>query len=130
MEGIIALLIPICGTIGLFTAISLGFYFRYKTNKSLSERVPPEAIGEWYKAEAEARALRKRGTAFRWGGFFVGAGLGTAIGCTFVACGAFAESAFNQYAIATFFVISLVLLLGGAGMIGAYFLEKRLDKRA
>lgn len=129
MEDIVALLIPIFGTLGLFTAISLGFYFKYKTSKSLSERVPPEAIGEWYKAGAEARAIRKRGAAFRWGGFLVGAGLGTAIGCVCVACGAFlAETAFNEHAIATFFVISLALLLGGAGMIGAYFLERKLDR--
>ncbi len=131
MEGIIALLIPIFAILGAFTVAAFGIYYKYKTNKTLAESVPPESLGEWYKAEAEAKAKLRRGAAFRLGGFLVGAGLGTAIGCVCVASGLIvAHAGFDKYAVATFLVISLAMLFGGGGMIGAYFLERKLDRKA
>jgi hypothetical protein len=133
-EEVLALFIPIIISIGLFTAISLNIYFRYKTNTVMSERVPLDTLGEWYRSEAQAKAARSRGSAMRWGGFFAGLGLGTAIGCIVIACGGLESLAgknnFDAVAIAVFLVMSLAIFCGGAGMIGAYFLERALDKKS
>jgi hypothetical protein len=133
VQNIIALFIPIFGVLGLFTAISLNYYFKYKTNTTMSERVPLDTLGEWYKAESKAKSLRSRGLALRWGGFLSGAGLGVAIGCM-VRISMLVKLAGNNIdweiePYAVFLIIALAVLCGGAGMIGAYFLEKRLDKK-
>jgi hypothetical protein len=138
MEEIVALLIPILFVIGLFTAISLNVYYKYKTNAMMYERVPPEALGEWNSTNAQTkiqiRAMRGRSTGLRIGGLLIGLGLGTAIGCIILACGGLEsladKSNFNEYAVATFLVISLAVFCAGAGMVGAYFLERLLDRKS
>ena len=123
MEGTLALFVPIISSIGLFTAISLGLFFKYKTKKALAERVPADSLAEWFNAESKAKALRNRGAALRWGGFLTGVGLGVLVGClSTISAGDIGD------AYTTFIVISCALLFGGAGLIGAYFLEKKLDK--
>lgn len=125
---ILAVFIPILFVIGLFTTISLNAYFKYKTNTVMSERVPLESLGEWYKSNALARALRSRAGGIRIGGLLIGIGLGTAIGCIVLASGAISDVGhFDRDAIATFLVISLAMFCGGIGMAGAYFLERKLD---
>jgi hypothetical protein len=133
--NIIAIFVPIVFLIGLFVSISLGVYFKYKTNVTMYERVPPEALGEWNSTNAQTkvqmRAMRGRNTGLRIGGLLIGLGFGTAIGCTLLACGAFEPlakySEYDQYAVVTFMIISLSMLCGGGGMVAAYFLERRLD---
>ncbi len=130
-EEIVALMIPILIAIGLFTAISLQIYFKYKTASTLSERLPHESLSEWLKVNAQTQAARHRGSALRWGGFFTGLGFGVFVGCMILACGGIPENTqFEENAIATFMIISLAMICGGAGMIGAYFLERRLDKNS
>ena len=127
--AILAIFIPIIFIIGLFTVIALNILFKYKAKELMVNRV--ESLYEWNKsdaqikiAKAEARAARNNGVILRICGLLIGLGLGVAIGCTILAC-----STIDNEAIATFLVISLAMFLGGAGMIGAYFLERRLDNR-
>jgi predicted histidine transporter YuiF (NhaC family) len=134
--AIVALAIPLVFLVGLFVSISLGTYFKHKTNVVMSERLPGESLVEWHRANAQARIRshekRQRGTGIRISGLLVGLGLGTAIGCIMLACSAVPPRSFHgfdQDAIATFLVISISMLCGGAGMIGAYFLERRLDRK-
>lgn len=131
---IIAVFIPIVFLIGLFVSISLNIYFKYKTNTVMSERVPLESLGEWYRSEAKAKALRSRGMALKWGGFFGGLGLGVAIGCIARTIAIYREAAAELRFQDTepyyvFMIMALGLFCGGLGMIGAYFLERRLDKK-
>ncbi len=121
-------IIPIIGIIflfgGLFTTISLAFYFRYKTKASASQNNPGEMTPELIRARSEAATKVGRAGLLRMGGGLVGSGLGSLIGCLIVAN----NSAYNDN-IAALVVISLAILCGGAGMIGAYFLERRLDNK-
>ncbi|MDR2912621.1 MAG: hypothetical protein LBV38_04895 [Alistipes sp.] len=131
---IIGVSIPIIFLIGLFTTISLNAYFRYKSNVTMFERVPPESLGDWHRVNAQTkvqiRAASGRGTGIRIGGLLVGLGLGVAIGCIVLASGAIPRnSVIGNDAIPTFFILSLAMLCGGAGMIGAYFLERKLDRK-
>lgn len=131
--AITAILIPILLMIGLFTSISLNIYFKYKTNTVLSERLPGESLIEWHRANAitrvQAREKRGRNTGLRIGGLMVGIGIGVAIGCIALACGAVSNDNmdFDSDVIAVFLVISLAIFCGGVGMVGAYFLERNLD---
>jgi Kef-type K+ transport system membrane component KefB len=126
---IIAVFIPIVMLVGLFAAIALNIYYKYETNIKMSERVPIETLGQWYRTNAEARLKRNRATGLCVGGLLVGLGLGIAIGCVLLAANAIPHNTgFERDAIATFLVISLAILFGGAGMVGAYFLERKLDK--
>ncbi len=133
---ILAIFIPIIFLIGLFSVIALNIIAKYKSKAMIANRV--ESIEEWHKTEArakivkaEARAARKHGTGLRICGLLVGIGLGTAIGCTVLACGGISDDhAFSVEAIATFLVISLSMVFGGAGMIGAYFLQRKLDGKS
>ncbi len=116
--------------VGLFSCIALHIYFKYKTRTRMSERVPLETFAEWYRNEAQARSQRSRSEVLRWGGFFVGLGLGTAIGCIIVACITLPDgSGLRHKAVGVFLVIALAMLCAGWGMIAAYFLERRLDKK-
>ena len=132
---ILALFIPILSLIGLFSVIALNILFKYKAKELTANRT--ESLDEIYKADAqlklakaERRAVRNRGLGLRLCGLFIGLGLGVAIGCTILACGGVSPATgFNREAIATFMVISLAMICGGGGMIGAYFLERRLDSK-
>ena len=91
-----------------------------------------ESLDEWHKtdaqirlAKAEAQASRNNGVILRICGLLIGLGLGVAIGCIILAC-----STIDNDAIATFLVISLAMFFGGAGLIGAYLLERKLEKRS
>ncbi len=132
---ILALFIPILALIGLFSVIALNILFKFKAKELTANRT--ESLDELYKADvqiklahAERRAARNRGVVLRICGLVIGLGLGVAIGCIIIACGGTSgKGDFNNDAIATFLVISLAMICGGAGMIGAYFLERRLDSK-
>ena len=132
---ILGIFIPIIFLIGLFAVIALNILFKYKAKEIMAKR--PEALDEWHKADvqirlakAEAQASRRQGVILRVSGLIAGLGLGVAIGCIILASGGISHhSGFNSDAIATFMIISLAMLFGGAGMIGAYFLERRLNNR-
>jgi hypothetical protein len=132
---ILALSIPIIFIIGLFAVIALNILVKYKTKELTANRV--ESLDEWHKTEtqvkiakAEARAARNHGAVLRICGLVVGLGLGVAIGCIILACGGISRnSGFDSDAIATFLVISLAMIFSGAGMVGAWFLERRLDRK-
>ena len=120
---------------GLFTAISLNIYFKYKTNVTMSERVPLESLSEWYKSNALAKAARSRGASLRWGGLICGIGLGATVSLLIMVfnVGWLEAVAYEEEAsliIAIFASIAFTIFCGGAGLIGAYFLERRLDGKA
>lgn len=125
--NIIAIFIPVFFVIGLFTVIALNIYFKYKTNTQMSEQVPLESLGEWYRIEAQAKVLRGRGAAIRWGGFFTGLGLGI-FAAILISNQIEWDVLSNEKAYAFFFVAGFALFCAGVGMIGAYFLERRLNK--
>ncbi len=132
---VLAVLIPIIFLIGLFTVIALNIISKYKSKNLIANRM--NSLDDWYKAEtqvkvvkAEARAERNRGIGLRICGLMIGLGLGVFIGCVIIACGGTSgQGDFDSDVIATFMVISLAMVCGGAGMIGAYFLERKLDKK-
>ncbi len=132
---VLAVLIPIIFLIGLFTVIALNIISKYKSKNMIANRM--NSLDDWYKAEtqvkvvkAEARAERNRGIGLRICGLMIGLGLGVFIGCVIIACGGTSgQGDFDSDVIATFMVISLAMVCGGAGMIGAYFLERKLDKK-
>ncbi len=132
---ILAIFIPIIFLIGLFSVIALNIISKYKSKNHIANRM--NSMDDWYKAEsqvklvkAEARALRNRGMGLRICGLVIGLGLGVFIGCVIIACGGTSgKGDFDSDVIATFMVISLAMICGGGGMIGAYFLERRLDSK-
>ncbi len=132
MEGILALFIPIIFVIGLFAAISLNIYFKYRTKSTLVEQLPEgSSLADLARVEAEARADRARGATFRTGGFLTGAGIGTAVGCLTMPClnGIFSGSWIDETAWFVFLILALALFFGGVGLIGSHFVQKALDSR-
>ncbi|MDR2883102.1 MAG: hypothetical protein LBU98_04930 [Alistipes sp.] len=129
---ILGIFIPIVFLIGLFSVIALNIILKYKSKNLIASRM--DSLDEWYKAEAqvkvvraEARAGRNRGTGLRICGLVIGFGLGVFLGCVIIACGG--ASGHGRF-VGTFMMISLAMICGGAGMIGAYFLERRLDGKS
>jgi hypothetical protein len=130
---ILALFIPILFVIGLFAVIALNIVAKYRSKAMIINKV--ESVDEWYKTEAqanvikaEARAARKHEVGLRLCGLFIGLGVGVAIGCSILAWGDIPNvGGFNNQAVATFLVISLAMVFGGGGVIGAYFLQRTLD---
>ncbi len=131
-EEIFAIFIPIIMFIGLFTTISLAFYFKYKTRAAASQNIPGESLAEWTKARSEAATVAGRAALLRVGGFLIGTGIGTLIGCLLMPAmkGTFTGSWIDERAWFVFVIIAIAIICGGAGMIGAYFLERRLDKNS
>jgi hypothetical protein len=119
METFMGLLIVLVAVAAPFTMVAVIVFFNYKTKKTLAERVPAEQLGEWYKAEAEAKAIRRRSEAWSLGGILMGGGLGVAIGFLINVC----------LHLGAVLPIALGLCLGGAGMIGGYFLERQFNKK-
>lgn len=134
---IFAIFIPIIFFIGLFSVIALNIIVKYRSKAIIANRV--KSIEEWHKTEAqariikaEARVARKHGTGLRVCGLLIGVGLGVTIGLIAIACGGFssiARNIFDPVAVAVFTTIALAMVFGGAGMIGAYFLQRRLDRK-
>ena len=143
---ILAIFIPIIFLIGLFSVIALNIITKYKAKTLIANRVT--SVDDWYKTEAqvkittaqsaaqvkvvkaETRAARNRSITLRICGLVIGLGLGVFIGCMILACGGIPENTqFEEDAIAAFSIISLAMILGGAGVIGAYFLERKLDSK-
>ncbi len=129
-SDIVALLIPILGVIGLFTSITLGIYFKTRAKESISRNISGDAVGEWFRYEAEARAQRSRNALFRTVGFLIGAGIGVAIGCAVISHPDFAaHTHFDVYALATFTILALGLVCGGLCMIGSYFVQRAVERK-
>lgn len=137
---ILAIFIPIIFLIGLFTAISLHIYFKYKARVATAEHTQGESVDAWCRAEAMARASVSRSAALRLGGFLTGAGIGTALGVfiggmhsvwTFFGSVWESENSWShdegQLSLYLFFIMACAMLLGGLGMIGVYFLERALE---
>jgi cellobiose-specific phosphotransferase system component IIC len=120
---------------GLFTAISLNIFFRYRTNVTMSERVPLESLSEWYRSNNQAKAARSRGASLRWGGLIAGIGFGATLCLLLLLFNiGWIYDLDQQYheapiAITIMASIAFTILCGGAGMIGAYFLERKLDEK-
>jgi hypothetical protein len=121
---------------GLFTAISLNIYFKFKTQTFMSERVPLESLSEWYKSNIQAKNLRSRGTSLRWGGLIAGIGFGSVVSLLIWIAnldwmrndrGTGYEDEYMIFSLMA--CIAFTILCGGAGMIGAWFLERRLDRK-
>ncbi len=134
---ILALFIPIIFLVGLFTAISLHIYYKYKVRIHTAEHAPGESVDVWCRAEAMARASVSRSASLRVGGFLTGAGIGLAIGAIAGAseamwlrfARAFEWDTDGRLALSMFLAIAGSMLIGGLGMICAYFLDRALEKR-
>ncbi len=143
---IIAVFIPIIFLIGLFSVIALNIITKYNAKTLIANRVT--SVDDWYKTEAqvkisvaqsaaqvkvvkaERRAARNRSITLRICGLVIGLGLGVFLGCMILVCGGIPEhTQFEEEAIATFTIISLAMICGGGGMIGAYLLERKLDSK-
>ncbi|MDR2883025.1 MAG: hypothetical protein LBU98_04535 [Alistipes sp.] len=132
---ILALFIPLVFLVGLFGAISLHIYYKYKVRVTTAEHARGESLDAWCRAEAMARASVSRSAALRVGGFLTGAGIGMAAG---VWVGA-SESVWSHYSrifewdqdgrmvLCTLFLLVGAMLVGGAGMICAYFLDRAFE---
>lgn len=140
---ILGIFVPIIFLIGLFTAISLNIYYKYKARVATADHAQGESLDAWCKAEAMAKASVSRSASLRLGGFLTGAGLGSIVGI-FVGripamwqfFGSFADSQHYDYhdvqlgfqmTLLVFFVMALAILCGGLGMIGASFLDRALN---
>jgi hypothetical protein len=136
---ILAIFIPIIFLVGLFTAISLNIYYKYKARVSATNHAPGESLEAWSMAEAMSRASVSRSAYLRVGGFLAGAGIGSLL-AMFIGrspslwqfFGSLShydhdvEIAF-QTALYAHFILACAILVGGMGMIGAYFLDRALE---
>lgn len=137
---ILALFIPIIFVVGLFTAISLHIYYKYKARVATADHAPGESLAEWYEAEAMAKAAVSRSAALRLGAFLTGIGIGTILGIfagrspgVWQFFGSFYEfhdadaQLAAQISVWVLFIMACAFLMGGICMVCAYFLERALD---
>lgn len=133
---ILALFIPIVFLVGLFTAISLHIYYKYKARVATAEHAQGESLDAWCRAEAMARASVSRSASLRVGGFLTGAGIGTALGMLVGA----SDSMWirfghlfdwngdgGQLTLCLLCMMAGAMLIGGVGMIGAWLLDRVLE---
>ncbi len=129
---ILAIFVPIVFLVGLFTAISLHIYYKYKARVITAEHNHGESIDAWCMAEAMSRASVSRSASLRVGGFLMGAGIGMAVGVWVGALESvwdFYSSLFEydhdgRWALCTLFALAGAMLVGGVGMICAYFIDR------
>jgi hypothetical protein len=143
--GILALFIPILFVVGLFTAIALRIYFKYKAQVAVAQHAEGESLDAWIKAEALARASVSRSASLRIGGFLIGAGIGAGLGI-FIGgtekVWAFFETLLKfdytwdvrvvhgaQLSVYVFFIMACAMFLGGVGMVVAYFVDRAFEGR-
>jgi hypothetical protein len=142
--AILGIFIPIIFVIGLFTAISLNIYYKYKARVAHAGHAHGESLAVWFAAEAQAKASVSRTAALRLGAFLTGAGTGAILGM-FVgrtpAVWEFFATFYNvgwddidirlamQVALWSIFVLAGAILVGGIFMVVAYFAERAIDKR-
>ncbi|MDR2890778.1 MAG: hypothetical protein LBV18_04145 [Alistipes sp.] len=139
--AILGIFIPILFVIGLFTAISLNIYYKYKARVAHADHPPGASIAEWYEAEARAKASVSRTAALRLGAFLTGAGAGTILGmfvgrapAVWEFFGSFAHYdedlvlAF-QFSVWALFILACAILVGGLFMLIAYFAERIIDRK-
>ncbi len=113
-------IIPTIFTIGLFICIGIGSYLRYKRTVLLAQQFSPDQFNKWYHNMLLYKIISNRGWALRWGGFIVGGGIGSALG-------GWIHIAMGNTTLACFLIAAIILIGAGAGLIGAYFLERKLD---
>ena len=117
MVSIFALLIPITGTISVFTMMV--FYRKYENDekmamiaKGITPPSPPP-----FKASLDVNPSN----SLRWGFLFVGFGIGLLMG-------SLVASLTNiDKEIAHF---SMIFIFGGFGLLASYFYQMKLDKRS
>ncbi len=134
---ILALFIPIIFLVGLFIAISLNIYYKYKVRATTAEHAQGESLDAWCRAEAMARASVSRSASLRVGGFLIGAGIGTIVGMFVGALDSvwmhfghlYGWNESGQWVLATCFAGVGILVVGGLGMIGAWILDRALEKK-
>jgi hypothetical protein len=137
---ILALFIPIIFVVGLFTAIALNIYYKYKARVTVAQHAEGESLDAWIKAEALARASVSRSASLRVGGFLTGAGIGSALGVFIGATPkmwAFFASLWSsdnwwngdggQMTLYVFFIMACAMVLGSVGMVTAYFVDRALE---
>jgi hypothetical protein len=136
----LALFIPITFLIGLFTAISLRIYYKYKAQVTTANHAPGESVEMWFRVEAMARASVSRSASLRTGGFLTGAGIGALLGIFIGRSPALwqffgsidywgdpdVEFA-SQITLYWHFILACVIIVGGAGMIATYFLDRAFE---
>jgi hypothetical protein len=136
---ILAISIPIVFLVGLFTAISLNIYYKYKARVATADHAPGESLEAWCMAEAMAKASVSRSAALRTGGFLAGAGIGMGLGLFIGRAPAvwqFFGSFYHydddvvyvsQITLYALFIIACAMLVGGLCMTGAYFVDRALE---
>jgi hypothetical protein len=137
--AILALFIPIIFVVGLFTAISLNIYYKYKARAAHADHAPGESLEAWCMAEAMAKASVSRSAALRTGAFLAGAGIGSVLGL-FIGRAPAVWQFFgsfhhhdddvvyaSQITLYALFIIACALLVGGIFMTGAYFVDRALE---
>ncbi len=137
---ILAIFIPIIFVVGLFTAISLNIYYKYRARVAHADHPPGASPAEWYEAEARAKASVSRTAALRLGAFLAGAGIGSVLGMfigraesvwqffgTFFQPVSGWHDSYMQITLWAFFVMACAILVGGLCMMAAYFTERAID---
>ncbi len=142
---VLAVFIPIVFLVGLFTAISLNIYFKYKARGAAADHTTGESVEAWCKAEAMARTAASRSVTLRWGGFLAGAGIGAIAGMSigrsrgmWEFLGSFHWRYYDsssmlysdndtQVMLCVLFILACAIVAGGVFMAGVWFLERALD---
>lgn len=109
------ILIPMLGIIGFFTSVIVWVYMHYSSR--YKERM---ALLEYGKdADVYKSQKRERNNTLKYGIVAVMVGIGIFMGNILDGIGMMGEAAYG----------SMILLMGGAGLVGYYFLqEKKLEE--
>lgn len=137
---ILAIFIPIIFLVGLFTAISLNIYYKYKARVAVADHAPGESVDAWCRAEAMAKASVSRSASLRLGVFLTGAGVGMVAGMLIGGSHSmwdFFGSLWEygngwdieggRMTLYALFMMASAMLVGGVGVVGAYFLDRALE---
>lgn len=120
------LLPPVIFTLGLFLCIGLGSYFRYKRTAFLAGHLSQEMFSQWYRNMLLYKIISNRSWGLRWSGVLFGGGVGFGIGAWIRLTMEVGSP--QQEAVATLLIVAAMLVCASAGLIGAYCLERRLDR--
>ncbi len=111
-EGIVALLIPIIGTIGVFTMVV--FLRKYENDEKMA------MIAKGIMPPQKTSLNVNPSHSLRWGFILVGLGIGLLMG-------SWLESITDMNSDTAHF--SMVFIFGGLGLLASYFYQVNLDKK-